>query len=163
MYDMHIQYLEVLILGRNLDPFLCNGAQVCSSPAVLCMDLFFSLFVSTFAGFIGNQETQCVRFGGHAPSPHRSHCLVKRRLHGTLYMEHLTPHRRFLASAKRLLKYAPALDTDLVPPKPCRDRRNKVGEGTPQKKIRGENPCKLAHRRFHGSRAKRQASGHCRF
>lgn len=49
---MHIQYLEVLILGRNLDPFLCNGAQVCSSPAVLCMDLFFSLFVSTFAGFI---------------------------------------------------------------------------------------------------------------
>ncbi|KAM6488030.1 hypothetical protein HDV62DRAFT_346661 [Trichoderma sp. SZMC 28011] len=146
------------------------------------MDLF-CLLVSTFAGFIATlprcpitlrqremkrhwiriKKPQCVRFSSRATYPHRSHCPPKRRLHGTLLHGASDAASTFSCiSKKRCLKYAPGFGTRTS------SRRNHVGiSGTKlgerarrrKKDTRARIPAQLAHRRFHGSRAKRQ--GRC--
>lgn len=121
------------------------------------------LFVSTFAGFIATlprcpitlrqreikrhwiriKKSQCVRysFGGYATSLHRSHCPPKRRLHGTLLHGASDAASTFSCISKKrcLNKRSRLWDTDLVPPKPCRDLRNQLGEKhAAEKKIRGQ-------------------------
>lgn len=156
----HIQSMHYLgVPVRNLDPFLCNGAQVCSSPAVhgpflfACFDFCrIHCYTPSLPHHAAskrnkttldtNQKPQCVRFNDHATYPHRSHCPPKRRLHGTLLHGASDAASTFSCiSKKRCLKYAPGFwDTDLVPPKTMSGspEPNSAREARRRKTIRGQ-------------------------